>query len=323
MATAPSSPPPPSSSSNGGGVGAAVIDLHSEQVLIDEWRAQRVARLTSETGWLTLCALHWFKEEEGDNTWGSDPSSNTLVLANPSLPKRCGNFLVTRSSTTDNNNNNNNKKKVVRFIAAPGSNVTTTTTPTTVVKEMDLVSDVPGPATLLACGALRFFVIDRSGQLGLRVRDLNHPLRTSFKGCDSFPVSTAWVFDARFEPYQPAHRVKVLNIIGLTEEYECPGAVVFMKDGREWRLDPVLEDPKDQNLFIMLSDATSGHETYGAGRYLYCPLPVNGRTRLDFNKAYNPPCAFSDFATCPRPPPQNQLKQLRIEAGEKTFGQHH
>ena len=104
----------------------------------------------------------------------------------------------------------------------------------------------------------------------------------------------------------------------MEQEYESPGAVVFQKDGREWRLDAVLEEPGDRELFIMFADATSGHETYGAGRFLYVPLPSAGRTRLDFNKAYNPPCALNDFATCPLPPPQNHLK-LRVEAGEKTY----
>jgi uncharacterized protein (DUF1684 family) len=109
-----------------------------------------------------------------------------------------------------------------------------------------------------------------------------------------------------------------VNILGMEEDQVSPGAVVFNKGGREWRLDTVLEQPGDQQLFIMFADATSGHETYGAGRFLYIPLPSAGRAQLDFNQAYNPPCALNDFATCPLPPPQNRL-QLRIEAGEKTF----
>jgi len=165
---------------------------------------------------------------------------------------------------------------------------------------------------------LRFFVIERAGNLGVRVRDLSNPHRTGFQGLSYFPVSTAWVFEARFEPYQPARHIRIINILGMEHEYEFPGAVVFVKDGREWRLDAVLEEPGDRELFIMFADATSGHETYGAGRFLYVPLPSAGRTRLDFNKAYNPPCALNDFATCPLPPPQNHLK-LRVDAGEKRY----
>ena len=93
---------------------------------------------------------------------------------------------------------------------------------------------------------------------------------------------------------------------------------MFLKDGREWRLDAVLEQAGDPELFIMFADATSGQETYGGGRFLYVPLPSAGHTRLDFNQAYNPPCALNDFATCPLPPPQNRLK-LRVEAGERTY----
>jgi uncharacterized protein (DUF1684 family) len=186
------------------------------------------------------------------------------------------------------------------------------------VSSLALAPDSSGNPTVLASGTLRFFVIERAGNLGVRVRDLANPHRTGFRGLSYFPVSTDWVFDARFEPYQPAHRIKIINILGMEQEYESPGAVVFVKNGREWRLDGVLEQPGDRELFIMFADATSGQETYGGGRFLYVPLPSTGHARLDFNKAYNPPCALNDFATCPLPPPQNRLK-LRVEAGEKTY----
>ena len=133
-----------------------------------------------------------------------------------------------------------------------------------------------------------------------------------------FPVSTDWVCNARFEPYEPVRRLKIVNILGMEEEAQSPGAVVFTKDGREWRLDTVLETPGDQELFVMFADGTSGHETYGGGRFLYIPLPHGQTARVDFNKAFNPPCALNDFATCPLPPPQNRLK-LRVDAGEKKY----
>jgi uncharacterized protein (DUF1684 family) len=171
---------------------------------------------------------------------------------------------------------------------------------------------------VLASGTLRFFVIERAGRLGVRVRDLNSPRRLGFQGLSYFPVSTRWVFDARFEPYQPVRHIRIVNILGMEVEMLSPGAVVFASHGREWRLDTVLEDPADTELFIMFADATGGHETYGGGRFLYIPLPAGGRARLDFNEAHNPPCALSDFATCPLPPPQNRL-ELRIEAGEKAY----
>ena len=186
------------------------------------------------------------------------------------------------------------------------------------VTVLDLVSDAADEPTVLASGSLRFYIIERAGNLGVRVRDLNNPHRQSFRGLTYFPISTAWVFDARFEPYQPVRRLKIVNILGMEEEDESPGAIVFTKNGREWRLDTVRERPGAQELFLMFADATSGHETYGGGRYLYIPLPTGPSAHVDFNKAYNPPCALNDFATCPLPPAQNRLK-LRVEAGEKKY----
>jgi len=276
----------------------AAVDLEAERSLIGEWRAQRLAALTSDSGWLTLTGLFWL--EQGENSFGR-ATDNTLVLDHPALAGRCGTFILSGHA--------------VRFVAAPGSGVTHAGQP---VSSLELVPDSAGNPTVLASGTLRFFVIERGGNLAVRVRDLNNPHRTSFQGLSYFPVSTAWVFDARFEPYQPARRIRIINILGMEQEYASPGAVVFEKDGREWRLDMVLEAPGDRELFIMFADATSGHETYGAGRFLYVPLPSAGHTRLDFNKAYNPPCALNDFATCPLPPPQNRLK-LKVEAGEKTY----
>ena len=276
----------------------ASIDPQAERALIDEWRAQRVAALTSDDGWLTLTGLFWLKD--GDNSFGRG-AGNTLVLDNPALAEHCGTFTVSGHT--------------VRFTAAPDGGVTHDGQP---VGVLELSADTSGNPTVLASGTLRFFVIERAGNLGVRVRDLNNPHRTEFQGLSYFPVSTAWVFEARFEPYQPARHIRIINILGMEQEYESPGAVVFVKDGREWRLDAVLEEPGDRELFIMFADATSGHETYGAGRFLYVPLPSAGRTWLDFNKAYNPPCALNDFATCPLPPQQNHLK-LRVEAGEKRY----
>jgi len=281
-----------------GGSDAAGGALQAERDDIGTWRRQRVDSLTSDTGWLTLAGLYWLKE--GENTFGRDPA-NSLVLDNPALAGRAGSFNLSGHA--------------VRFTARPGSGVLHDGAP---VGTLALASDAGGTPTVLASGALRFFVIERAGNLGVRVRDLNNPHRLQFRGLSYFPVSTAWVFDARFVPYQPVRHIRIVNILGMEEDSVSPGAVVFSRDGREWRLDTVLEQPGDAELFIMFADATSGHETYGAGRFLYVPLPKDGSTRLDFNKAYNPPCALNDFATCPLPPPQNRLS-LRVAAGEKTY----
>jgi len=277
---------------------AGGVDLASERASVEAWREHRVSSLTSDTGWLTLAGLFWLKP--GENSFGR-ASSNTLVLDNPSLADTAGSFEVSGEK--------------VRFAARPGSGVTHAGAPVT---SLDLTSDAGGDPTVLASASLRFFVIERAGHLGVRVRDLSNPHRLGFRGLSYFPVSTDWVFEARFEPYEPARHIRIVNILGMEEDMVSPGAVVFSKDGRQWRLDTVLEQPGDEELFVMFADATSGHETYGGGRFLYVSWPKSGTTRVDFNKAYNPPCALNDFATCPLPPAQNRLA-LRVEAGEKTY----
>ena len=280
------------------GVAAGAADLQAERASIAAWRAGRVSRLTSDTGWLTLAGLFWLKE--GENRFGRD-SSNALILDNPSLAGAAGSFVLAGHQ--------------VRFVAAPGAGVTHDGQ---AVTSLDLASDVQGEPTVLASGSLRFFVIERAGSLGVRVRDLDNPHRRNFGGLTYFPVSTDWVCNARFERYEPAHHLKIVNILGMEEEAQSPGAVVFRKNGREWRLDAVLENPGDRELFVMFADTTSGRETYGGGRFLYIPLPQGQTALVDFNKAFNPPCALNDFATCPLPPSQNRLK-LRVDAGEKKY----
>jgi uncharacterized protein (DUF1684 family) len=272
--------------------------LASEQAAIAKWRSERAESLTRDDGWLTLTGLFWLKE--GDNTFGRAPG-NSLVLDNAALADSAGSFVLSAHQ--------------VRFRARPGAGVTRDGQPVT---ELDLAPDTSGHPTVLESGALRFYVIERAGNLGVRVRDLDNPHRTGFRGLEYFPVSTDWVVDARFERYQPTHQIRIVNILGMELEMESPGAVVFTRDGREWRLDTVLEEPGDQELFIMFADGTSGHETYGAGRFLYIPVPSGATVPVDFNKAYNPPCALNEFATCPLPPWQNRLK-LAVTAGEKKY----
>ncbi|HEV2286016.1 MAG TPA: DUF1684 domain-containing protein [Steroidobacteraceae bacterium] len=269
-----------------------------ERTAVLAWRTQRLDSLTSDTGWLTLAGLYWLKE--GENTFGRAPG-NALVLDNAALAGTAGSFVRSGSQ--------------VRFVARPGGGVTHDGAPVTA---LELASDASGDPTVLASGALRFFVIERAGNLGVRVRDLENPHRLGFRGFEYFPVSTDWVVNARFERYRPAHHVRIVNILGMELEMDSPGAVVFERDGREWRLDTVLEDPGDSELFIMFADGTSGHESYGAGRFLYIPIPQGDSAVVDFNKAYNPPCALNEFATCPLPPWQNRLS-LRVTAGEKNY----
>jgi len=289
----------------GGLMGAA--DPDAERANVEQWRAARVAELKADDGWLNLVGLYWL--EPGANSFGRAPA-NRLVLNHHALAGSAGTFVLDEHG--------------VHFIAHKGSGITCAGKPVTGI---DMVPDTRDKPTILASGSLEFFVIERAGKLGVRVRDLDSQRKQSFSHIDYFPIDTGWAFDARFEPYEPHRRIRIVNILGLEEEKDSPGAIIFNKDGHEWRLDAVLESPSDQHLFVMFADATNGHETYGGGRFLHVPLPTAGpdpgsaTTRVDFNESYNPPCAFNDFATCPLPPYQNHLA-LRVESGEKTYGEH-
>jgi uncharacterized protein (DUF1684 family) len=268
---------------------------------IEAWRRQRRARLTSDEGWLTVAGLFWLKE--GANRFGSAPD-NEIVLPAHSAPAHAG--LLRRAG-----------RKVTVEVAA-GVAVTTAGKP---VSKLELRSDLPGPPDVLALGDLRFFLIDRDGELAIRLRDLRSPARAAFKGLDYFPVRPDLRVSARFVPHPQAKTLKVPNVLGRVSDMQSPGTVHFKLAGRELSLDAVLEEPGDKQLFFIFRDETAGHETYPAGRFFYADLPVDGRMVLDFNKAYTPPCGFTAFATCPLPPPQNRLP-LRIEAGEKFSGHH-
>src|SRR5436305_10883630 len=178
-------------------------------------------------------------------------------------------------------------------------------------------TDPAGP-TIIQQGTKRINVIKRNDKYALRIKDSNSPARTHFKGLDYFPVNPKWRFIARFEPYNPPHKVPITNVLGMTSDETSPGQLAFDVDGQTYRVQPILEEG-EKDWFIIFKDATAGHETYPAARYVYVTPPgPDGTTVLDFNKAYNPPCAFTPYATCPLPPPQNKLP-FRIEAGEKKY----
>jgi len=181
-------------------------------------------------------------------------------------------------------------------------------------------TDPAGP-TVLQQGTKRITVIKRNDKYGLRIKDENSPARTHFLGLDYFPVNPDWRVVAHFEPYNPPHHVPIVNVLGMTSDEISPGQLAFDVDGHTYRIQPILEQG-EQDWFIIFKDATAGHETYAAARYVYDHPPgADGTTVIDFNKAYNPPCTFTPYATCPLPPAQNRLP-FRIEAGEKKYRGH-
>ncbi|HYH83928.1 MAG TPA: DUF1684 domain-containing protein [Pyrinomonadaceae bacterium] len=275
---------------------AAVIS-HAEEV--GRWKAERLASLKSEEGWLSLVGLYWLKE--GENKLGSDPASDLALPAGKS-PSYAGSLWLSDGA--------------VRLEARPDAGITHEGK---AVSTLDLQSDADGKPTVLALGTLRFNVVKRGERLGLRVKDRENPARAGFKGLEYFPLSDKWRVVARFERFDPPKSLPITNVLGMEEGTPSPGAVVFDVDGKSYRLDALSEKGVEQ-LFIIFADATSGRETYGAGRYLYADPPdAAGRIVVDFNKAYSPPCAFTNYATCPLPPFQNRLP-IAVEAGEKFAG---
>ena len=172
--------------------------------------------------------------------------------------------------------------------------------------------------TALAGFGVAMTIIVRGGKMGVRLRDPDAPGRRDFVGSRWYPAAEKWLVRAKWIPAKAGKTIPITNVLGMTSEEPTPGTAVFQLGGQTLSLEPVIEDG---DLFFMFKDATSGHSTYGAGRFLHAAMPKDGSVELDFNKAYNPPCAFTAFATCPLPPKQNNLA-LAVEAGEMNYGKH-
>jgi hypothetical protein len=187
-----------------------------------------------------------------------------------------------------------------------------------VVSRLELRTDLDSNTTVLSMGALRWFIIKRGRDFGVRLRDLENPAVLQLKEIPRFVVDATWKVDAVWERNDPPKQVYVPTVLGTIDTSWCYGSLAFSLNGQACRLDPI-GNPAQEDLFVIFGDQTNGRETYGGGRYLYAKPPDStNRVILDFNKAYNPPCVFTDFATCPFPPPQNKLP-LRITAGEKMY----
>jgi hypothetical protein len=183
----------------------------------------------------------------------------------------------------------------------------------------ELRPDTTDAPDVITRGDRQFLVIRRGERFGIRLRDRNSPYRRSFTGLEYFPIDPAYRVAARF--VAAPRKIPIASVVGITESMLSPGYAEFTLHGRRLRLYPVLETADAKELFFIFRDRTSGKETYGAGRYLYSEMPRDGKVVLDFNKAYNPPCAFTPYATCPLPPRKNRLP-VRVEAGELKHGEH-
>ena len=263
---------------------------------IRAFQAERTAGLQADDGWLTVAGLFWLKP--GPNVAGSAPGSDVLLPRK--APARLGVFEL--------------KDGRVTFLPDPAAHVTSAG------KHLGTAAfEAPkDDETALEVRDLRLFVIQREDRFGVRMRDLRSAARRGFTGLKFFPIRPAYRVSATFVPYEQPRKVVVPNVLGQALEMTSPGYVTFTLAGKQLRLEPVYESDERSDLFFIFKDLTSRDATYGAGRFLYAPLPKGGTVDLDFNRAYNPPCAYTDFATCPLPPKQNQL-DVRIEAGELAY----
>ena len=260
---------------------------------INKWKEKRLANLKSENGWLNLAGLFWL--EEGVNTIGSD-SSNSIIFPE-NAPPRLGKYIL--------------ENRQLRFIPEPGAEIQLNGKP---LEELVIITDRTGKPTLLETGSLAWFIIERGDQFGIRLRDYEHPAINELTHIETFPADPAWKIEAKFEAYEEPRELLVPTIIGTVEKNMCPGILHFNVNGVQQKLYPVAAG---RRLFVIFADETSALETYGGGRFLYLDRPDRqGLVTIDFNKAFNPPCAFTEYATCPLPPRENFLT-VRILAGEK------
>jgi uncharacterized protein len=262
---------------------------------LNQWRKQRVESLKGEEGWLNLAGR--FILSKGQSTFGSS-TKNKIRFPKGKCAKYMGHFALENDTVWMQAD----KKVMVNGVIRRGR----------------LPLYPAASPQIVQSGSLRWFVIRRGDQFVVRLRDLEHPSLRGFHGAEAYPADTTWRLKARLEPSE-GKIISITNVLGQTSLQESPGTLVFDWKGQKCRLDPLVEG---NQLFIIFSDETTGTETYGSGRFLYAALPdANGETTLDFNYAINPPCAFTAFATCPLPPPQNALP-LSVKAGEKNYGEH-
>ena len=275
---------------------ALPFDSDSYRQKIEKWRAEQEADLKSDDGWLTVAGLFWLKE--GVNSLGAD-ASNEIVLPEGSAPANAGEFVFHAGRTT--------------LRLKDGVSATLNGKPVTTV---ELNTDEKQKPDIVNIGSLALNIIKRGERYGVRVKDKNNRQRREFTGMKWFEVKEAYRVTAAFVRYDKPKQIEIPNVLGDVNKMPSPGYVTFNLEGKQYRLDPILEG-KDK-LFFIFSDSTSGKATYGAGRFLYADLPEGETVILDFNKAVNPPCAFTQFATCPLPPRQNRLR-VAIEAGELNY----
>lgn len=265
---------------------------------LERWRAERETRLRSDYGWLSVVGLDWL--EPGPNRVGSDPDGEIHLPAEVA-PAHVATLVVEGDR--------------VRLEPVPGAPLTVNGEPATT---RFVRTDVEPDTDTFEVGDVRFHVLRRGARLGVRARWPRAPARTAFSGLTWYPPDPAWRGVGRLEPVEDG-TVPVPDVLGDVTASRSPGRVRVEVAGHALTLTALQDSPDDDELFLIFRDATSGHGTYPAGRFLYAPLRADGSVVVDFNRAYSPPCAFTPHATCPLPPPGNAL-DVAVEAGERFEG---
>jgi uncharacterized protein (DUF1684 family) len=272
-------------------------NYHTE---MEQWKITRINALKADNGWLNLVGLYWLNE--GDNSFGT-AKSNTIVFPKGSIPANAGKLFV--------------ENQTVKLSVAEG----------VVIKVNDEIVKAPqivyakelGKPASMSYGNMHWTIIRREDKIGIRLRDYNSPLVKTFNGVDRFPTDSTWRIDAVLQAPASPSTIPIANVLGQIIQMKLLGSLLFKINDQPFSLDVVEEENK---LFVIFGDATNKKETYGAGRFMYIPKPdSSGRTVVDFNKAFNPPCVFTPYATCPLPPKQNILP-IAVTAGEKNYNAH-
>ena len=267
----------------------------NHQQTIEAWRANRHERLAKPDGWLTLVGLEWLKD--GENRVGSAADNDIQLTGGPA---HWGSVFL--------------QNDVLRFVSSDTDKVSINGES---LQQAELVADSKGKPTLVAGGTLSFYPIFR-GSYALRIKDSQAKALLTFKGVNNYPIDESWRINGRFTRAEEGASIEITNVLGQVSKSPVFGIFEFDMDGKTHSL-LGLGDENSEDLWFIFADRTSGHGTYGAGRFLYSDaMPENGRLTVDFNKAYNPPCAFNPYSTCPLPPQRNRMNLL-VTAGEKDF----
>lgn len=281
------------------GAAAATIDAHWKEEL-QQWRDQRAQNLSAPDGWLTLVGLEWL--QPGNNTFGS--AADNRIHLNAQVADHLGILELKRNEV---------------YLSSPASSLLVNGAAARAIK---IDTDGPTP-TVLKAGTLTLLVLHRGDRYALRIKDSQAPTRVNFHGLHWYAPDPRYRIEAKWIPFSSPHEESIPTIIGTTLKLPVPGIAEFTIDGKTIQLEPVIEAPGDKQLFFILRDTTSKTTTYGAARFLYTDFPDNdldkpGHLVLDFNRLQNPPCAYTPYATCPLPPPQNKLAVV-LPVGEQRY----